>query len=36
MGDAASQGMSFQLHDTYKQSWLQWSPKIPLGVSNLF
>jgi paraquat-inducible protein B len=32
MGDAASQGMPFQLHDTYKESWLHWSPKIPLGT----
>jgi len=31
MGDAANQGMSFQLHDTYLDSWLHWSPKIPLG-----
>jgi len=31
MGDAASEGMSFQLHDQHKESWLHWSPKIPLG-----
>lgn len=31
MGDAASQGMSFELHDKHKEKWLSWSPKIPLG-----
>ncbi len=31
MGDAASEGMSFQLHDKHMESWLHWSPKIPLG-----
>ena len=31
MGDAASQGMSFVLHDKHKEKWLSWSPKIPLG-----
>ncbi len=31
MGDAASQGMSFVLHEEPGQNWLQWSPKIPLG-----
>ena len=31
MGDRASQGMSFQLHDKQQQRWLSWSPKIPLG-----
>jgi len=31
MGDAASEGMSFQLNDKHKESWLRWSPKIPLG-----
>ena len=31
MGDAASDGMSFQLHDKHKESWLHWSPRIPLG-----
>jgi paraquat-inducible protein B len=31
MGDAASHGMSFALHNTHKQDWLNWSPKIPLG-----
>ena len=32
MGDNAAQGMSFELHDAYKQEWLHWSPKIPLGT----
>ena len=31
MGDGASEGMSFVLHDTHKPDWLAWSPKIPLG-----
>ncbi|MEN8206088.1 MAG: MlaD family protein [Pseudomonadota bacterium] len=31
MGDAASQGMSFELHDKHREKWLSWSPKIPLG-----
>ena len=31
MGDAASQGMSFKLHDKHQKKWLSWSPKIPLG-----
>ncbi len=31
MGDSASEGMSFVLHDTHKPDWLAWSPKIPLG-----
>ena len=31
MGDAASQGMSFELHDKHNEKWLHWSPKIPLG-----
>jgi paraquat-inducible protein B len=36
MGDAASQGMSFQLHEKLKESWLSWSPKIPLGAPSPF
>jgi paraquat-inducible protein B len=31
MGDAASQGMSFELHAKHEENWLHWSPKIPLG-----
>lgn len=31
MGDAASQGMSFALHEKLRDNWLSWSPKIPLG-----
>jgi paraquat-inducible protein B len=31
MGDSASEGMSFVLHDAHKPVWLVWSPKIPLG-----
>ncbi len=32
MGDSASEGMSFVLHDTHKPDWLAWSPRIPLGT----
>lgn len=32
MGDAASQGMSFELHEKRVEDWLHWSPKIPLGT----
>jgi paraquat-inducible protein B len=31
MADAASQGMSFALHEKLRDNWLSWSPKIPLG-----
>jgi len=32
MGNTATQGMSFTLHDDKKEQWQHWSPKIPLGT----
>ena len=34
MGDAAAQDASFELHDKYRNSWLNWQPKIPLGPAG--
>lgn len=34
MGDAAAQDASFELHDKYRNNWLNWQPKIPLGPAS--
>jgi paraquat-inducible protein B len=34
MGDAVEQEAAFELHDKYRNSWLSWQPKIPLGPAS--
>lgn len=34
MGDAAAQDATYILHDKYRNSWLNWQPRIPLGPAS--